>query len=99
MKRERSEYTKGPWIADGADILAVETRFRDKDAPLATMNVESALWVQDALLIAASPELLEFVKHVLSQIESGACGYVDASEAELKSYAQSLINKAEGNEK
>jgi hypothetical protein len=67
--------------------------------PLATMNVESALWVQDALLIAASPELLEFVKHVLSQIESGACGYVDASEAELKSYAQSLINKAEGNEK
>jgi hypothetical protein len=32
MKRERSEYTKGPWIADGADILAVETRFRDKDA-------------------------------------------------------------------
>jgi hypothetical protein len=109
MKKSAANYTKGPWVL--SDKLTFNgTNKNGQTKPLFVKQQllsgnKAAMMLQhdnadegnaNARLIAAAPELLKFAKHVLSQIESGACGYVDGTEAELKSYAAALIAKAEG---
>lgn len=53
-----NQRSQGPWTSDGADVMAPETRWRCKNEPITTVNIECAEWPKNALLIAAAPELL-----------------------------------------
>jgi len=74
-----SEYTPGPWVAvhSGTGDARVESRneWRNKDgSPFHATIVQRTSW-DDALLIAAAPDLLEALRELLAQAEGPAMIY------------------------
>lgn len=68
------EHTKGPWVVDPDD----KTTILSKDPPLeiASVFTDEGPYEADAILIAASPELLSVCELALSLSRTGEC--VDA---------------------
>lgn len=60
-----STHTPGPWERRGAMIYV-----KSEDIPGYAGHVAEAVWTQDAVLIAAAPELLETVVFALHDAES-----------------------------
>jgi hypothetical protein len=101
MSKSKATYTKGPWKVSSFmnyPILKHSIIDEENNIICATRGYEGDRAKANAQLIAAAPALLEFAKHILEQINSGACGYIDGTEARLKSYVEQLIAKAEGGE-
>jgi hypothetical protein len=96
-----SKHTPGPWRFY-SQLVWSEAVKTDQYRTNEICKINERLRVPEdereanARLIAAAPELLAFANHVLEQIKSGACGYTDGSEAELRNYAEQLIAKAKG---
>jgi hypothetical protein len=90
--------TPGPWevveLVDGYDIRSPESRCR-----IATASDPEAVWgaigrEEDALLIAAAPELLEALELLVSLIDAGEGTWT----IEDQNKARAAIAKAKGEE-
>lgn len=62
------KHTPGPWSSNGSEILA-----QDKIHIVAYINPDysNEMWIGDARLIAAAPELLEALQDVIKGLNNG----------------------------
>lgn len=60
-----SGYTKGPWILDGVEIRASDSHQMDRICEMAPGFID-----EDAMLIAAAPDLLEALQELLAAYEN-----------------------------
>ena len=94
------KHTPGPWKVDGTYIYEVE---QDKIlAEVETYNNNELPYEANARLMAAAPELLEFVRYVAKGIPVGddPCSLEELEESldHLEERAKRLIEKIEGDE-
>ena len=82
-----SNHTKGPWIADGAQIFTSDTNVAQANG----YRIDRETVAANARLIAAAPELLEALK---AMVEETCVNTVD----DIHLQARAVIAKATGSE-
>lgn len=82
-----SKHTKGPWIADGAQIFTSDTNVAQANG----YRIDRETVAANARLIAAAPELLEALEGALKLIE-----LVMPIDGDVTRKARAAIAKATG---
>ena len=93
----KDKHTPGPWKVDGTYIYEVE---QDKIiAEVETYNDNELPYEANARLMAAAPELLEFVEDVAEGLDTGGNpGYLEDAVENLEERAQRIIARIKGDE-
>ena len=104
-ERTMSKHTPGPWIVaedqvgdDDGNTIADVTLFNEWNTTEGIVTKEMP-WEANARLIAAAPELLEFVEDVAEGLDTGGNpGHLEDAVENLEERAQCIIARIKGDE-
>lgn len=97
-REKMNKHTPGPWIANVVNAWPEQVGCcpligRPYSISFGSNNVAAAVTIEDAILIAAAPDLLEALQGLLRGIANGPD---EANAAMLVAKARDAINKATG---